>query len=137
MCMNIETEWPHNWYGFWKYGTSLPFPGVKEAVDHSWSHDKRSDIIAYLKHGLCVCAIGTQCPCELCGQQFPVTFLSDGDWVWPTSLAHLVECHSVLVPRRFVDHMIRKSFNLPTEIVLPIGQLPWPEGSAMKQVPSQ
>ena len=134
--MNAIDEWPHNWFGYWSYGVIKQFPSLEEAIDTTWSPCDKNDIVSYLHRGLCVGAVGTTTPCPLCPMELPVDQLSDGEWVWITQLGHLVACHSVIVPHRFVEHMRKRSFVMPTRIECRVAHLPWPEGSAMKKIPT-
>lgn len=44
----------------------------------------------------------------------PTTVLTDGEWVWPSDLAHFVRRHGVTVPASFRERMRRVGWLVPT-----------------------
>lgn len=40
--------------------------------------------------------------------------LSDGEWVWPTGLAHYVERHSICLPESFLKTMMSNAWTIPS-----------------------
>ena len=44
--------------------------------------------------------------------------LYDGEWIWPTGLAHYVEFHTVRLPEEFIKTMARNSWRRPQDNLL-------------------
>lgn len=47
-------------------------------------------------------------PCRLCGRQTGAMEYTDGTFVWPEGLAHYVDEHAVRLPKRVVEHALRR-----------------------------
>ena len=43
----------------------------------------------------------------------PAVLKSDGDWLWPASLAHYVRSYHIELPAEFVRHMARNEWRTP------------------------
>ncbi len=128
----LMREWNHKWYGFWNLtDRDLPYPRATDVVDCAFVPEDKSRLIEYLQR----CPIAVLCmtpqtiPCDFCEEfHSRSTFQSDGEWLWPDSLAHYVEYHKVALPDSFVQH-IRDRAYIPCAMNTPIdiNHLDWPE----------
>jgi hypothetical protein len=122
--------WHGNWFGFWQSppGADSTIPSVEDFIDSCWNPPDKAQLIAYLAQSPFVvgAALGGE-QCLLCSVECSVSsFCSDGIWLWPDDLPHYVECHSVVLPDRFVEHIRGCNYIAPSEVTKPIEELPWP-----------
>ena len=112
------TTW--TWIGRWRREGDADWPDPADLSDPSWDVDERSLVATYLEAARPSpdfmirtvpdgsFEIGERC--QLCGGDEVITFdyLTDGTYVWPEGLAHYVKIHSVRLPSRVVDHILRQ-----------------------------
>lgn len=123
-------DWKHHWYGFWALegeATGHPFL-LADHTDPSWAPDDLHKLTSYLKS--CPTALAAQQPPVKCGfcdaLLYISTYRSDGFFVWPEPLAHLIESHDFVLPDIWVDKIRRVNYVVPSELTVPAAQLPWP-----------
>ena len=123
-------EWSENWFGIWRddEGKYPQFPIMEYFLDPTWDRKVRFKAAAYLFDAVAALAAASPASkCQLCGHRNAQVWKSDGVWLWPVSLAHLVEAHGVRVPKRFEMHMESNNFIPPKELPSKNWQdLPWP-----------
>ncbi len=77
-----------------------------------WQPDRRAAVAAYLRSGTVFERYGGLSYCRFhCGvpnRALGTYDLFDGQWIWPSGLAHYVEAHDVRLPERFVRHALRR-----------------------------
>jgi len=54
-----------------------------------------------------------------------VALLSDGNWIWPSSLAYYVDKYEVRLPAEFLDNMAKNGWSVPPGTEVPFEM---PEG---------
>ena len=79
----------------------LPLP--EDLIDDGHDADVRSLVARYFAYGTLRVSRPGEVPCRLCSETFPDVEVTDGEYVWPITLAHYVEQHSVRLP----DHVER------------------------------
>src|SRR5437870_5644356 len=109
--MSLFQTWSERWFGLWRPATFVGetnVPLLSEIVDPSWRIDDRDAVVAYLRG----CRIGQSggrppVPCSLCGEEplDPTEWRDDGEWSWPTRLAHMMVRHAVRLPDRMLEHV--------------------------------
>lgn len=129
--MNHFENWPHNWFGFWRpINIHKPErPPMEQFVDPDWDPAEKEQALLYLDKTKVVIVAGMpSVKCGLCGQDTgnPSAHKSDGTWVWPEGLAHLVRKHGVRLPDRMIEHMRRNDFRPPENVKVNVPNLPWP-----------
>ena len=84
-----------------------------QALVGRWQPARRAAVAAYLRSGTVFERYGGLSYCRFhCGvanRELGVCDLFDGQWIWPSGLAHYVEAHDVRLPERFVRHALRRS----------------------------
>lgn len=136
LATNVIHSWPHQWYGFWRCeGHDYDeLPTLKDATNSTWNPVDKEKFIAYLTHSPILISSMTTSNCLLCAEVVPsLCYHSDGEWLWPDSLAHYVRSHNIALPDRFVHAIRERSYIPPQEAELPnvaIRDLPWPESWA-------
>lgn len=103
--------------GFWSSFTEAGLPDPARLVGPLEVEAERGQLVAYLRAGTVVETwrgwSDCRFDCGASGQEMGHSDLSDGEWIWPEGLAHYVERHGVALPREFVDHARRHSFQCP------------------------
>ena len=120
---------PRHQIGYWRWVGSrdrydphdAELPDPRELTDLSWNPDAKQLVIDFLKHGKVVAAFGGCSTCRFnCGIADSLMGsheLADNLWVWPEGLAHYVEVHSVRLPPKFVEHVVKRNFLSRTHLV--------------------
>lgn len=74
--------------------------------------DHKSRIVDYLVGSRCISVDKPlNYPCKLCKRTFETNeYLSDGTYVWPSTLSHYVGYHNVTIPDYFYSHMFKNNF---------------------------
>lgn len=117
--MKLFEDWPHNWFGYWRDGSGpepTNVPLLTEIIDTGWQIDDRAQIVAYLEACPCAQSAGRPLqPCSLCGEDpiDPSLAQTDGVWIWPGRLPHMVIQHSVRLPDRMVEHIRLRAYVPP------------------------
>lgn len=83
-------------------GPSLPWPEPCE-----WNPDEKSQVLKHLESAPILRAWYGFSTCRLCGKPNGSSERGDGQYHWPDGLAHYVRDHSVLLPRKFIDHICK------------------------------
>jgi hypothetical protein len=124
------SEWDKNWFGLFRdaKGEFHQLPLMTDFMDSNWASEIRSKAVKYLMEAPCVLAAASPpTKCELCWEKRQQAWRSDGVWLWPDSLGHMVQSHRVRVPARFEKHMESKLFVPPKELInCDVRSLPWP-----------
>ena len=126
------SNWTPRWFGFWAdLGTGddeLPYR--KDFEDDDCDSPTRDRVASFLRNAPMVLASSMWLvPCPICGaSEFdPGGYRSDGEWLWPDSLAHEVKAHSVRVPDQFFVRMEELHFSAPAlPDDLNVDDLEWP-----------
>lgn len=128
--MSGFSNWPHRWFGFFSETPDgdPEAAWIEDFVDTAWDVTERDLVISYLSESpVVVAGCLPSKKCLLCDLQVPsATFKSDGVWLWPQNLLHMVEKHGIRVPREFVEHMRASSFTAPARCEESLEMLPWP-----------
>ena len=82
-----------------------------QALVGRWQPARRAAVVAYLRNGTVFERYGGLSYCRFhCGvapRALGTCDLFDGQFIWPSGLAHYVEEHNVRLPERFVRHAVR------------------------------
>lgn len=107
--MNIFAEWPHKFYGVWKFepNEAIEVPLFCNLVDPSWNPEDLAQIVHYLENCQIVITCGIRpAPCRICGEMLSRgTQRSDGEWTWMGTLGHFVAKHHIRLPDMMVTHI--------------------------------
>jgi hypothetical protein len=122
-------QWPYRWFGFFSEDHDSSIPPVDEFIDQDWRPSDWEQLANYVAHAPVVLAsamLPVKCP--LCDESYldPGSYSSDGEWLWPTSLAHYVTRHYVRPPDALIEHIRKNGFKIPADITVEIQDLPWP-----------
>ncbi len=125
-------HWPHKWFGFFMEEgyAAAGIPSMAEVSDPQWNPADKSALCRYLStapvyiYGLCR---RPDLLCRQCGANLgdPTVHQSDGVWVWPGDLAHLVAEHGVSLPAAFVEHIRERKYKPPRKLKN-FGPIDWP-----------
>ena len=78
-----------------------------------WQPTRRAAVVAYLRSGTVFERYGglSYCRfhCGLANRALGTCDLFDGQWLWPSGLAHYVEAHDVRLPEKFIRHALRNT----------------------------
>lgn len=129
-AIEFAKSWNQKWFGFWAEEAELtrePF-SLANHVDPTWVPFDIYRLIGYLRDApLALAAQSPATKCAFCEElESASAYRSDGEWLWPDPLAHLVERHSFVLPNRLVEHIRNKGYTAPEKISIPWQQLPWP-----------
>ncbi len=127
--VNPEVKWPHRWFGFFRSNESEDtyVPLLSSYIDPEWNIPDRSRVLDYLNNSPCAVASSPMKTCMICNESLPAAvFMSDGEWLWPKSLVHLMESHYVRLPNEFVESIRRRDYAPPLKCPVPVKDLPWP-----------
>ena len=94
--------------GCWRNETHPEWPDPADLVDLAWDEDERHSAGLYLASGTTARTWMGRSTCRLCGQPNGAADFADGSFIWPEGLAHYVSEHAVRLPRRIVDHAVRR-----------------------------
>ncbi|WLQ13282.1 hypothetical protein O5O45_26500 [Hahella aquimaris] len=80
--------------------------------------DLKAKVIGYLKNGVRGMSFLGYARCRFECEDSETNVLgsadlTDGKWIWPEGLYHYVEKHDLLLPRKFIDHLVSIDFVLP------------------------
>ena len=125
------SEWKHRWFGFWNLTSSdLPYPRARDVIDLAFEPEDKPRIIEYLRDCpiVLLCLTQRNVKCEFCDEYHSInTFQSDGEWLWPNSLAHYVEHHNVAIPDSLVRHIRDRKYEpCASDVSIDINTLDWP-----------
>jgi len=92
--------------GYWKVSLHDAYPFPQE-VELDLASGVRAQTVRYLESGIWVAGYRGHSYCRYgCGANGSAE-LSDGDWIWPSGLAHYVQVHGVGLPSEFIAHACR------------------------------
>ena len=91
-------ESPRFGIGYWRSTDHPELPDPAELVDESQDEGIRSLVSRYFAYGTLRVSRSGQIACHLCDETFPDVDFTDGEYVWPMSLAHYVDAHAVRLP---------------------------------------
>lgn len=118
---NIFSEWQQQWIlppNDLSEGTPQ-LPSLLDWIDKNWEPQDITSIVDYLRDSpMFTRALSPEkFRCVLCGQDLGdgTIWKSDGFWVWPQELAHLVEDHHLRLPDRMVEHIRKQSYLPPAQ----------------------
>jgi len=97
----------YKWVGFRESATDGDLPSLRESIG-KLDDRLRIRLAAYLRTGVCVMEVEEE-GFDLMDASValpPVSFLSDGEWVWQNDVAHYVETYRAAVPAEFVAKAI-------------------------------
>ena len=97
-------------------------------VDSEWAPPDVAAIARYLRDApVALATTGMVGPCGRCGAQIDSgAYHYDGAWLWPDTLAHLVERHGFVLPDRFVSYIRQRGYAPPSFDAF--DRLFWPPG---------
>ena len=119
-------KWNHKWFGYWN-GTTISEAGMysfEAWVNSDWTPFDKPKILEYLKYatiGQCLTSFG-DLNCPFCGKNLgeKSAYHTDGAWLWPENLSHMISCHNLSLPDEFIDHIRSRNYKLPKE-----GDIDW------------
>lgn len=118
------------WFGFWQVdaGNDAHLPPLEAWIAPAWQPEDREGLLSYIENAsLVVASSDLKSPCLICGApQNSSDFRSDGDWLWPTDLAHYVSQHQIRIPDSMIQHIRQKAYIPPSHVNAAIDKLPWP-----------
>ena len=130
---DIADRWQLRHWGYW--GEAMELMGLPVAVESdvhfrsdTSSPALRVEVADYLDGApFAVVGVKPSEPCYLCDRTVPVaSHQSDGEWLWPAYMGHLVREHHFVVPNALVDR-IRSMGSPPADLLgVDVEQLPWP-----------
>ncbi len=94
-------------------------PSIVSAELEEAAHPKLDEIIRYLDNGQ-VYATAVGCDVHdpflsdrirVCGE---ISMLTDGTWIWPSSISYFVSKYNLSVPAEFIEHMLRNAWKVPS-----------------------
>lgn len=91
------------------------------AIKNNEAHPKEAKVIQYLMSGIDVGVTMIvehdylKVPPELLGEAI---LKSDGEWVWPTSLAYYVRSYHISLPEEFLAKMERENWRVSSDKVV-------------------
>jgi hypothetical protein len=95
-------------------------PSLRDAVQ-PLAHADETRIVRYLREGKRFVAFDEVTRDLLDPHATPIgmsAVLTDGEYAWPSDLAHYVERYHVRVPDEFIAHMAENGWRVPAEISL-------------------
>ena len=96
--------------GYWRGADDPNWPDPAKFVDPDWDQDERDLVAVYLGAGTEIEMYMGFSHCRLCEKRDNGSReLTDGVYVWPEGLKHYVADHNVRLPRRFVEHVRRRT----------------------------
>jgi hypothetical protein len=95
--------------GYWRNAEEPEYPDPADLVDPNWDPGERSIVADYLDRGSVHWIQLGMSMCRLCGVENGCAEPTDGTYVWPEGLSHYVRDHSVKLPSRIVDHILKKA----------------------------
>jgi hypothetical protein len=115
---DLWRAWPHRWFGWpcWPATQDDLFPARERLLDPSWKPEDLPQMLEYLRRTpIGWCSQSNYAPCPECGEplQENATALWDGEWLWPHSLAHHVEKHSMRLPDAMVARIRQRRYQPP------------------------
>lgn len=96
--------WKHLQAHYNKEGENLPFPVKVERTltDNDYS------VMSYIKSGKVLASWRGHSFCRICGNMLGSRCLTDGVWQWPEKLEHYVEEHRVILPKEFIEYVLKQ-----------------------------
>ncbi|NUP14198.1 MAG: hypothetical protein HOW73_49825 [Polyangiaceae bacterium] len=104
--------------GYWRSASEQHWPEPGAFVDPTWNAGIRERIIAHLTSGAVLRVAGGASWCRFRCAEFGAyglgsAELTDGEYVWPSGLAHYVAQHQVRLPDKFVAAITRRHGQAP------------------------
>ncbi len=90
-----------------------------ESLMRTVPHSREQDIVAYLSAGK---NFGVVPLTQFDNQIDPpkslgeIVLVSDGEWIWPTSLTYFVQTYHIDLPEQFVEHMSSHNWRMSEQI---------------------
>lgn len=132
MTTNLQVQWNHKWFGFWK--NTKPYteigPDVSHFIDVGWGCYDVERVASYLlKSPSIITFASLQCPiCDFCGGG---SIRTDGHLMWRDDIAHHMMSHQVAIPDLFLNHIRSKVYSPCLSVEIPLSELKtkleWPE----------
>ncbi len=80
--------------------------------------ENKDKILKYLNNGYKVSTLSTMKQCEVCmSSAGPVSYFTDGYWIWPKWLNHYLTEHNIELPEKFLKKMKANNFEINKEFV--------------------
>ncbi len=130
--MNSIAQWPHRWFGVWReYGPAYQCcPSVHEFVEPSVTanYDK-TRLRQYLSGATIVASTSrSNFPCPFNGKRStgPLSFRTDGRWLWLDDLPDYIDDHGVAIPDAFLRDIESNGYVPPPFDTSAMTHLEWP-----------
>lgn len=128
--INLD-RWPHRWYGRWREIRGLEsedVPSIHDVLGWKWDEQELAKVVAYLRAGALVIFSPGVAKSLLGGDKIIGThsWLTDGVWLWPETLAHYVEADKVCMPPAFLKHIKSNGYAVPANAGKDNSGLDWP-----------
>jgi hypothetical protein len=127
-----QIEWNRKWFGYWG-GKDRSEPGwqaLDDFVDPEWNPPDKDNLNTYLEQAPSMMKMESagSAKCIVCGSDLGEAsdHRSDGVWLWPAGLPHSVRFHSVVLPDKFVQHIRKRTYALPSQQNVDWMSLDWP-----------
>jgi hypothetical protein len=132
--MNWFADWPYKWFAPFRATTcGADDPTLGAFIDEGWRYARKDQLVAYLRNCPLAAVTDSAGPvCPYCGEEGVSGWVTDGDWIWPADLAHMVEKHALRIPDGFVAHLEGAKFRVPPDYVLEGDNIPWPKSEDMR-----
>jgi hypothetical protein len=134
--MNLLARWPYKWFGAWReYGPAYQrCPSVQEFVNPSVNanYDK-ARLRHYLSESTIVASTSRiNFPCPFTGRRTtgPLSFRTDGHWLWLDDLPDYIDNHNVAIPDAFLRDIESNGYVPPQFDSNAMEHLEWPPVSA-------
>lgn len=80
---------------------------VIEMADAPWHATDKAIVVLHLeKRGKVIQSYRGVHQCPICSESLGEEIMSDGKWMWPSDLAHLLEHHRIELNPAFVEHCL-------------------------------
>jgi hypothetical protein len=106
----VKPRGPLKRAGFFEFADELT--AARTATEHDWE----SSAVRYLEEGTVFMASPSwedDLLDEQAGKICQLALRTDGEWIWPSSLAYYVRTYHVELPREFLDCMAARSWVAP------------------------
>lgn len=113
-----------NLIGYWMEkgieNPKYPDPNLSAFQCVNWEEYDKNRVCQYLKDGKMFEGYFGFSSCRICNKlKNGALELTDGVWVWPEGLAHYVECHDILLPEEFFQHILSNNGKVPNLDIKP------------------
>ncbi|MEV6207042.1 hypothetical protein [Kitasatospora sp. NPDC051914] len=96
-------------FGYWHSPETPDLPDPAALVDPDWEMWERSEVADYLEQGHVARQFLGVSRCRICGEVNGSAEFTDGEYLWPSGLAHYVREHAVRLPERITAHILRRT----------------------------